>query len=223
MMKILIAEDDPTSRLMLRSVLEKQNYEVLIAEDGGRAWDLLQTREAPQLAIIDWMMPGLTGLELCRGLRAQERAEPLYLILLTSKGELEDIVAGLEAGADDHIAKPYDNRELMARVNVGRRILELQARLSEKEKLQGALEMAGAVCHELNQPLQAVGGWSELLLMGLPPGDPKEAMLRKIKQGVERIGELTRKMMKITKYKTRDYLNGKSKIVDLDGSSTFEE
>ncbi len=95
-------------------------------------------------------MPEMNGPELCQKLRTQERPAPLYLILLTSKSEREDIIEGLEVGADEYITKPYNNEELRARLKVGQRILELQSALIQKEKLQGVLEMAGAVCHELN-------------------------------------------------------------------------
>ncbi len=112
-------------------------------------------------------MPEMDGVEVCRRLRQMAAATPTYVILLTARGDKEDIIKGLEAGADDYIAKPFDNDELRARINVGRRIIELQAELVEKEKLQGVIEMAGAVCHELNQPMQVVSGVSELLMMDI--------------------------------------------------------
>lgn len=218
-MKILIADDDLTSRSILHALLSKWGYDVVGAEDGEEAWTLLQQTQAPQMAVLDWMMPGMDGVKLCRNLRIQERGHPLYIILLTSKGERKHIIEGLEAGADDYIAKPYNNEELRARINVGCRMLELQNKLLEKEKLQGVLEMAGAVCHELNQPLQAVSGWSELLLMDLPEKDPNCTALRNIKASVNRIGELTRKIMMISTYKTMDYLSRSRKIIDINKSA----
>jgi phosphoserine phosphatase RsbU/P len=169
------------------------------------------------LGVLDWEMPGLNGIELCRKLRAQERKDPLYLILLTSRGDAEDIVRGLEAGADDYIAKPYGNAELKARVDVGRRMIALQKEMREREKLQGVLEMAGAVCHELNQPLQSVSGFSELLMMELKASGRSCEYLDAIKEGVDRIGELTRKIMRITKYQSKPYL--RSQIIDIDQAS----
>lgn len=220
-MKILIAEDDLTSRTILHEVLKKFGYAVISTSDGEGAWAALQESDAPQLAVLDWMMPKIDGLSLCRKLRGQERKNPLYLILLTSKGEGRDIVQGLEAGADDYIAKPYDSEELRARVNVGRRMITLQNTLREREKLQGVLEMAGAVCHELNQPLQSVSGFSELLLADVENSDPKYETLKNIKTGIDRIGELTSKVMKITKYRTKPYMNI-SKIIDIDASLELE-
>ena len=121
----------------------------------------------------------------------------------------------MQSGADDYIAKPFDTDELKARVSVGQGILEIQAEFREKEKLQGALEMAGAVCHELNQPLQIVLGFTELLLMQTKPDDQSFSIVENIQVGVERIGRLTQKLMKLTTYKSKPYL-GRSNIVDID-------
>jgi len=220
-MKILIAEDDLTSRMVLEAVLTKWGYEVTSTTNGDEAFAALQQSDAPQLAVLDWEMPGMDGAALCRKLRRQKSERPLYLILLTSRAESDDIVRGLEAGADDYVAKPYVNEELQARVNAGRRIIELQNQLRDREKLQGVLEMAGAVCHEINQPLQAVSGWAELLLMDMEQVDSNQEALSNIKEGMDRIGELTRKIMTISKYRTKEYMDGKRMIIDIDQSSTL--
>lgn len=222
-MKVLVAEDDITSRAILQAILQKWGYEVIITCDGNEAWKALQENDAPQIALIDWEMPEIDGTALCRKLRAQERKYPLYLILLTSKDEREDIVQGLEAGADDYITKPYDNQELRARVNVGQRMIKLRNELRERDVLKGVLEMAGAVCHELNQPLQSVSGFSELLLLDMDNGDPNYETLKKIKAGVERIGKLTHKIMGISKYRAKEYMNGKRTIVDIDKSAESDQ
>jgi len=129
--KILIADDDLTSRLVLVGVLKKWGHDVVATVDGMEAWEAMQRRDAPALAILDWMMPGLTGVEVCSRVRGLRSDQPPYLIILTAKGEKADIIAGLEAGADDYLSKPFDPGELRARVDVGRRIIELQSRLSE--------------------------------------------------------------------------------------------
>jgi len=129
--KILIADDDVTSRLVLAGVLRKCGHEVVVTVDGTEAWEAMRQPDAPRLAILDWMMPGLAGVDVCRRVRALESDQPPYLIVLTSKGEKADIVAGLEAGADDYLAKPFDPGELRARVDVGRRMIELQEKLRE--------------------------------------------------------------------------------------------
>ena len=130
-MRVLIADDDLTSRLVLTGVLKKSGHDVVAAVDGDEAWEVMRQPDAPALAILDWMMPGLAGVDVCRRIRGRRSDRPPYLILLTSRGEKADIVAGLEAGADDYLAKPFDSGELRARVDVGRRVSELQARLLE--------------------------------------------------------------------------------------------
>ena len=147
-MRILIADDDVTSRLVLAGVLKKHGHEVVVTVDGAEAWDALQRPDAPRLAILDWVMPGLSGVDVCRRARTIESDQPPYIILLTSRGQKTDIVTGLEAGADDYLAKPFDPGELLARVDVGRRLIELQARL---------IEARDALSHEaMHDPLTGV-------------------------------------------------------------------
>jgi sigma-B regulation protein RsbU (phosphoserine phosphatase) len=160
-MRVLLAEDDPVSRHRLQIMLTKWGHEVLIGHDGREAWQALQAKDAPQLAILDWMMPHMDGVEICRKLREAVQAgrsgsndlgktsaashltvrhPPMYVILLTAKCRKEEIVEGLSAGADDYVTKPFDGRELYARIEVGRRILELQASLAERvQELEAAL------------------------------------------------------------------------------------
>lgn len=138
-MRMLIAEDDPVSRRVLEATLMKWGHEVVVTCDGGEAWDALQREDAPSLAILDWMMPGMDGVEICRRARqAGGGLASLYIILLTAKGGKEDTIAGLEAGADDYLTKPFDRDELRARVQVAARVVELQhsltSRLSELEE-----------------------------------------------------------------------------------------
>lgn len=216
-MKILIAEDDFTSRRILEVILAKWGYEVISASDGLEAWEQLQRTDAPKLAILDWVMPGIDGDEICRKLRKTESGSATYIILLTARDGKDDIINGLEAGADDYLAKPFDNDELRARIAVGKRVIQLQSVLSEQEKFKGVLELAGAVCHELNQPLQAVSGYSELLMVGVKEDDPIREQLGKIKGQVDRMAKITRKLMGITKYKTKGYLKGN--IIDIDEAS----
>lgn len=128
-MDILIADDDLTSRAIISAVLRKGGHEVIEAVDGLDAWQKLQRPDAPRLAIIDWMMPEMEGPELLQHIRALPTEQPPYLIMLTSKGEKSDIVAGLDAGANDYLSKPFDTGELHARVAVGQRMIEMQTAL----------------------------------------------------------------------------------------------
>jgi response regulator RpfG family c-di-GMP phosphodiesterase len=162
-------------------------------------------------------MPGKNGIELCRKLRSRDNVAPIYIILLTARDDKNDIVEGLSAGADDYIAKPFNTGELRARIDVGRRMVELQDSLIEREKLQVIFEMTGAICHELSQPMQAISGNSELILMSLKKSDPLYRNIKTIKDQVDRMGSITRKLKKVTRYKTKDYIN--SKIIDIDHAS----
>lgn len=133
-MRILIAEDDAVPRRLLETTLTKWGYEVISTADGTQALEALSRPDAPSLAILDWMMPGLDGAEVCRRVRSLKTDRLLYIVLLTSKGRKEDIVQGLTAGADDYVVKPFDRSELKARINVGERILRLQAELAARVK-----------------------------------------------------------------------------------------
>jgi sigma-B regulation protein RsbU (phosphoserine phosphatase) len=145
-MKVLIAEDDTVSRRLLEATLMRWGYEVVVASDGVEAWEALQGDDAPSLAILDWMMPGMDGLEVCRRIRKMPSSTPPYLILLTAKGGREDLVTGLEAGANDYVTKPFNREELRARVQVGVRMVELQQSLADRVK---ALEEALARVKQL--------------------------------------------------------------------------
>jgi CheY-like chemotaxis protein len=139
-MKVLIAEDDQVSRRLLQATLGRLGYEVVTTENGAQAWEALQTPEAPRLAILDWMMPELDGVDVCRNVRQREDVPYVYIILLTARGQKKDVVTGLEAGADDYLIKPFDPQELRSRITVGERILELEAALEGKvRELKDAL------------------------------------------------------------------------------------
>jgi two-component system, cell cycle response regulator len=128
-MRILVADDEPISRHLMTSLLTRWGHQVVVARDGNEAWDILCSLDSPTLAIIDWMMPGLDGIELCRRVRARVDHPYTYILLVTARQEKQDIVDGLDAGADDYLGKPVDERELKARLRVGNRILDLQERL----------------------------------------------------------------------------------------------
>lgn len=139
-MKILIAEDDLVSRTMLSRLLTSWGHEVVVTVDGRAAWDALQKDDAPKVAILDWMMPDVDGVEVCRRNHALARQEPTYVILLTAKDRTEDLVAGLESGANDYLIKPFDRRELQARLRVAERVVSLQHEVADRiRELQDAL------------------------------------------------------------------------------------
>lgn len=140
-MRVLIADDSIVSRHLLDATLRKWGYEVVVANDGLEAWNALKQADAPRIAILDWVMPGLTGPEVCKRLREHSKesssAGYTYLLLLSSKSQREDLIEGLESGADDYLTKPFDQHELRVRLRAGTRIIDLQqALLAAREELQ---------------------------------------------------------------------------------------
>lgn len=125
-MKVLIADDDAISRTLLRSSLSRWGYEVVLAENGAQAWDILAGPDPPPIAVLDWIMPPMSGPEVCRRVRETLREPYTYILLLTSKNSKGETVEGLEAGADDYIVKPFDQQELQVRLRAGKRIIDLQ-------------------------------------------------------------------------------------------------
>jgi diguanylate cyclase (GGDEF)-like protein len=144
---LLIAEDNDVLLSVLRTMSTWWGFTPVLAADGAEAWRILQSADAPRLAIVEWQMPGINGVELCRRVRSSEAGEHTYLLLLTDAGNAADVLAGLEAGADDYVSKPFISHELRTRLRAGSRIVELQARLqvarTETRKLQTADELTG--------------------------------------------------------------------------------
>src|ERR1700690_2269558 len=131
-MKVLIAEDNLLIQNLLRGLLTKWGYDVVVARTGDEAWEHLQADNAPPLAILDWMMPGLDGIEVCRRVRTFGKQRYVYIILLSARAEQRDIVAALEAGADDYITKPFHADELHARIRSAVRVVQLEADLARQ-------------------------------------------------------------------------------------------
>jgi two-component system cell cycle response regulator len=128
-MRALIADDDPVNRRLLQALLTKWDYEISVAADGATAWQMLQADGAPRLALLDWMMPGMDGVEVCRRIRSRQDGAYTYVLLLTARDGHRDVLEGLEAGADDYLTKPFDPEELRVRLRTGKRILDLENRL----------------------------------------------------------------------------------------------
>ena len=154
-MRILVAEDDSITRRLLESALRRSGYDVVAVAGGREAWRVLSGPEAPTLAVLDWMMPELTGVEICEKVRAASLPASPYLIILTSLGATDDVVRALGAGADDYITKPFEVDELRARVSVGARIIALQQQLNDRVR---ALEEALAHVQQL-QGLIPICAW----------------------------------------------------------------
>jgi two-component system cell cycle response regulator len=136
-LRVIVAEDDASSRHLLQHFLKQWGFDSNVASDGNQAWELLQSKDVPTIAIFDWVMPGLEGVELCRKVRRLSRQHYTYVLLLTSKIEKQDVIEGLGAGADDYVSKPFNPKELQARLLVAQRIISFQEQLiATREELR---------------------------------------------------------------------------------------
>jgi two-component system, cell cycle response regulator len=149
--RVLIADDDLVSRSLLRRVLHQWGFEVETMCDGAQAWEALQHPDAPSLVVLDWMMPGMDGVEVCRRVRGLQAENPPYIVLLTARDGKGDIVTGLDAGANDYVGKPFDRDELLARLQVGRRFVELNGKLLETQKTLARLARTDALTGAMNR------------------------------------------------------------------------
>ena len=175
-MDILIAEDDMTSRHILKSIVKKWGFIPVTAVNGKDAWQVMRSQDAPRLAIVDWQMPEMDGIELCRKIRSPKTNDPAYLIILTSRDRKKDIVDALNAGANDFVSKPYNTEELRARLNVGRRMLMLQSDLANAYKaleheamhdqLTGVYNRK-AILNILQKEITRAGQGDQILLLGM--------------------------------------------------------
>lgn len=156
-MRILAAEDEPVSRSLLENFLQQWGYDVITAMDGNEAWSVLQQDDAPKLAILDWMMPGMDGVRICREVRRRAPDRYTYILLLSAKSQKGDLLEGMNAGADDYVTKPFDPDELRARLRAGRRILDLQDSLLATREAMNA-----PATHDL-----LTGLWNREAILGM--------------------------------------------------------
>lgn len=153
--KILIADDDKNIRRVLGIILSREGFETVMAEDGNQALEILESADAPRLAVIDWMMPGLDGPGVCRRVRASQTEETYkYLVLLTARGAQTDVISGMNAGADDYVVKPFDEQELRVRLRAGKRIVDLQQQLVQRNET--LKDFVYALSHDMRTPLLAL-------------------------------------------------------------------
>ena len=210
-MKLLIAEDDNASRLLLEKTTLKWDFEPHTYEDGNKAWMALNEPDAPYLLLLDWEMPGLSGIELCRVIRQLPNSELFYIVILTSRTATEDLVNGLNAGANDYIKKPFLSEELKARLNVGRRMIELQQQrlkseednkrlqreLMESRRMESLGQITGSIAHDFNNILGIIMGYTSMTLSRYREQMP-EKMLTYLEASLassERAKDLVAKML----------------------------
>lgn len=175
-MKLLVADDSKVARMMLLAITKQWGYDVVVAEDGEQAWQIMQQPDAPKLLLLDWEMPKMNGIEVCQRVIAQNPESPAYIILLTSRTESDDIVEGLSKGANDYLAKPFDTAELQVRLQVGKRMIEMQDKLNStlleltelanNDALTGLLNRR-SILETLTKEVKRIERHDQILFMGM--------------------------------------------------------
>lgn len=214
---ILVVDDEPEAVELMTAFLEKSGYGVISALNGHSGLEMAR-RHRPELILMDVLMPGMSGVETCRTLRGEPALTDIPVVFVTASTSDAALEEAFAAGGWDFVSKPVRRLELLSRVS---QILEMQKavrKFSEDQKLEGALETAGAVCHSLNQPLQYVLGAIQILLMDMAPDDPVFRQLDTIREKVEQMGKITRKLGEVTRYRTQSHAGG-SALLDIHESA----
>ncbi len=214
---ILIVDDAPANIRALADILSA-NYEISAATSGSDALELAASPDsgaAPDLILLDIVMPAMDGYEVCRRLRSNPETKETPVVFITASTDEKTLENAFAAGGNDYVRKPVSRIELLTRIHSALTQQELARKLAAEEKLQGVLEMAGAVCHELNQPLQSITGFIQLLDLQTSRDDPRVEYIDIIKDQAERMAGITRKLMRITRYETIPYIEN-TKIIDID-------
>lgn len=215
---LLIVDDNATNLSIMEAVLEKEGYRTVIIDNSRECLEFLRS-STPDLILLDIDMPDMNGLEVCRIVQQDSRSSEIPIIFVTGLTDNKTINDAFECGGTDYIKKPINRVELLARIKSVLSRQKYKQSLLEKERLAGVLEMAGAVCHELNQPLQVI----QLYVDAIDSAKIKEKSiceaLEQIRRQTVRMGSITKKIMQITKYESRDYLEG-VRIIDIDKASS---
>ena len=214
---ILIVDDNPINIRVVEVMLEKDGYRTVSAMDGATCIEMAKNGR-PDLILLDINMPEMSGIEVCKALNQNKQTNNIPIIFVTASTDDETLKEAFESGGTDYVRKPVNRVELLARISSALTQKKAAEKLLEEERLKGILEMAGAVCHELNQPMQAISGMCELLMMDMTENDQLHSNIQKIKHQIDRMAEITRKLMGVTRYTTRSYIGG-SKIIDIDKAS----
>jgi len=219
---IVVVDDSPVSSMLVSLILNKHSdYRTVRVWDGQSG--IKKAREIkPDLILLDIQMPAMNGIEVCKVLKKDERTRDIAVIFVTASTDNETLKEAFESGGSDYVRKPVNKIELLARIKSVLLHKKMEKKLMEEEKLNGVLEMAGGICHELNQPMQVVSGYSELLLMDIAKDNSAYPYIKMIKEQTDEMGSITKKLMRITKYETRDYIEG-SRIIDIDKASSAVE
>ena len=218
---ILVVDDMRTNRSMIEFMLQKNGYRTLSAASGIECIQMATSKQ-PDLILLDIMMPDLDGIAVCRRLRNDPRTGSLPIIYVTSDTDDNTLSRAFDAGGNDYIRKPINKIELIKRVQAAFLNETLAQKNKEEEKLRSVLSMSGTICHEINQPLQYISGISQLLLMDLKPGTPAYEKIVKMKAQIDRMGEITKRLMKVSRVDAVSYV-GDTKILSLREARSFPE
>ena len=206
---ILITDDNPVNVKIIQAILDKNGYRTAKARNGAECIEVTK-RLKPNLILLDINMPGMNGIEVCRVIKKDQQTIDIPIIFVTANTDNATLKETFESGGTDYVRKPINRIELLARI-------QSALHQFEKEKLKGIIVITGAICHEMNQPLQAAIILSELILSDITADNSLYTTAGKLKEQIDRMGEITRKLMSITRYETKDYL--KTKIIDIDKAS----
>ena len=220
-MDILLADDDPTMRLLLTRVVEKSGHTVVkAAVDGQDAWDAFAANPVP-MVILDWEMPAINGIELCRRIRGAPFGETTFILMVTARGTTEDLAAVLDAGADDYLSKPVTPENVRARLRIAEKRIEVSAaRRAAEEELRKARYLAGigetslALQHEINNPLAALLSHASLIEEKMVDGKDLDESLATIVEQARRIGEVVKRLRQLDNPRSVEYL-GQARMIDI--------
>jgi len=216
--RVLVVDDNPVNIRLVQTILEKEGYDTVSAMDGPSAIEAVRIGK-PDLVLLDIFMGEMSGLDACRIIKREKEIRDTPVIFVTANTDDTVLRKAFESGGTDYVRKPVNRVELLARIRSVLTQKMLMEKIVEQEKLQGVLEMAGAVCHEMNQPLQAVTWATELLLSERALEDRLSSAVRDINRNIEKIGNITRKLQGITRYETMKYV-GDTKIIDIERASS---
>ena len=215
---VLVIDDSPTIHKVVKHSLKNLGFEVLVAGDGPSGIDMLKQAK-PKLVLLDFMMPGMNGLEVLERIRDVRESRFLPVIMISAKDMVKDKVNALARGADDYLSKPINMHELIARVKAQLRIVDLQRKLANTERLRGVYEMAGAVCHELSQPLTVLIGYTDILSRQVDEAAADK--LKQVKAAADQAARIINRIQHIQRYETKPY-SDQTNIIDLDRATEEE-
>ncbi|MBI5179104.1 MAG: response regulator [Nitrospinae bacterium] len=223
MAKVMIVDDDPNIGLLVEMTLRKKgDFQITNCSSGEMALETI-SHDRPDIVLLDIMMPGMDGYEVCKAIKSSPDTKFISVIILSARREMGDKIKGMDLGADDYIVKPFDPDELLSRVKARLRIQQLERELLDKNQLQTVLSMSVTLQHEINNPLAGIMGNSELLKdwKGLPPTEVDESIAA-ITQQAKRIRDIVQKLSSVTKVVDTTYV-GNTRMIDVERSMPGEE